>query len=530
MSKTYSGVISKKITPQSVPIPKSKQIKNSAGGYSYKVDKDSRLRRFLILGSEGGSYYASEQKLTRENAEFILKLIEKGKGPGIVKEIVEISESGRAPKNDPAIFALAICASSNDQETKRLALEAMPRVCRIGTHLFQFVGYVDGMRGWGRGLRSGVANWYESKTPDQVAYQAIKYQQRENWSHRDLLRKSHPQTKDSTKNKVYKWIVDGEYSESSSRIIEGFEKAKKSTSDKEIVELILGYDLPREAIPTQFLTSGKVWEALLQKMPMTAMIRNLATMTRVGILEPFSEGQKKVIKELSDQERITKSRVHPIAILSALMTYQNGKGERGGNTWIPEHNIIDALDSAFYKAFGNVEPCGKNILMALDVSASMTWGTIAGVPGLTPRTASAALALVTANVEPNYLITAFSDQMVPINISPNQRLDDVVKAIQKIPMGGTDCSLPMIYASQKSLAVDGFVILTDSESWSGHIHASQALKNYRKQMSRDSKFVAVGMLANKFTVSDPEDLGSLDISGFDTASPQIISDFIAGKI
>ena len=47
------------------------------------------------------------------------------------------------------------------------------------------------------------------------------------------------------------------------------------------------------------------------------------------------------------------------------------------------------------------------MLLALDVSGSMTCGEVAGVPGLTPRDASAAMALVTAATEPRHEIVAF---------------------------------------------------------------------------------------------------------------------------
>jgi hypothetical protein len=45
------------------------------------------------------------------------------------------------------------------------------------------------------------------------------------------------------------------------------------------VKLITDFDLPREAIPTQWLNEVAVWDALLQRMPMTAMVRNLGKMT-----------------------------------------------------------------------------------------------------------------------------------------------------------------------------------------------------------------------------------------------------------
>ena len=69
--------------------------------------------------------------------------------------------------------------------------------------------------------------------------------------------------------------------------------------------------------------------------------------------------------------------------------------------WQPLDEIIAALDCAFYLAFGNVMPTGKRIVLALDVSSSMESGVVGGVVGLTPRVASAAMALITAATEPH---------------------------------------------------------------------------------------------------------------------------------
>ncbi|MEZ4618895.1 MAG: hypothetical protein R2867_25735 [Caldilineaceae bacterium] len=40
------------------------QVMNSAGGYAWAVDSWTRLDRFLVLGTEGGTYYTGEQQLT----------------------------------------------------------------------------------------------------------------------------------------------------------------------------------------------------------------------------------------------------------------------------------------------------------------------------------------------------------------------------------------------------------------------------------------------------------------------------------
>ena len=542
---------------QSAPILGSGQVANSAGGFAWAVDDWARLRRFLVLGSEGGSYYASEQTLTRENAQAVERCLA-ADGPRAVAEIVRVSEEGRAPKNDPALFALAMAAGLGDEATRKAALEALPQVARTGTHLFQFATFVEGFRGWGRSLRRAVGHWYAAQPVDALAYQAVKYRQRDGVTHRDVLRLAHPAEQVSARNptlevsahhaRLFEWIVRGGETDGLPRLVEGFVQAQAADSPAETAALVREYGLPREALQSEHLTSREVWEALLAEMPMTAMIRNLATMTRVGLLEPGSAGTATVVTRLGDRERIRKARVHPIALLSALRTYQSGRGARGQNTWNPVREVVDALDAGFYVAFGNVEPAGKRLLLALDVSGSMTSGWVAGVPGLTPRDASAALALVTAATEDRYEVVGFfagrggwksrtksqwgwgEQGLTPLSISPRQRLDDVVKTVDGLPFGGTDCALPMLYAQAQEREVDTFVIYTDSETWAGGVHPAHALADYRRASGIDARLVVVGMVSNGFSIADPADPGMLDVVGFDTATPQLISDFARGTL
>ena len=544
-------------TPQSQPVLGSTQVPNSAGGYSWPVDDWTRLRRFLILGSEGGSYYATERALTRESAEAVVRCVA-ADGAKAVREIVAVSTEGRAPKNDPAIFALAMAAGLGDEATKRLALESLPAVCRTGTHLFQFAQFVESFRGWGRSLRRAVGQWYAAQDVDALAYQAVKYRQRAGMSHRDVLRLAHPAAVVSGGNPtleiseqhktLFEWIAHGEKTDGLPRIVEGFVRAQAAEDAATSAVLVRGYGLPREAVRPEHLGTAEVWEALLDDMPMTALIRNLATMTRVGVVAPGSDGTAKVIEQLEDAERIRRARVHPMSVLIALRTYAVGRGVRGSGTWEPVAQVIDALDAAFYEAFGNVEPTGMRLMLALDVSGSMTGARIAGAAGLTPRDASVAMALVTAAVEPRYEMVGFyaaeggvdfgqtptsrgwARGISPLPISPRQRLDDVVRAMNGMPFGATDCALPMLYALEREREIDTFVIYTDSETWWGDIHPAEALREYRKQSGIDARLIVVAMVANGFSIADPEDAGMLDVVGFDTATPQVISEFAAGRI
>jgi 60 kDa SS-A/Ro ribonucleoprotein len=225
--------------------------------------------------------------------------------------------------------------------------------------------------------------------------------------------------------------------------------------------------------------------------------------------------------------------------LIAQKVYAQGRGEKGSLTWQPVPKIVDALDAAFYATFQNVESCGKPVLLALDVSGSMDGSMIAG-SCLSAREASAALALVTAATEPDCEIIAFSaasggyggmhgggeSGITRVPISPRMRLDSVIEKVRAIPMGGTDCALPMVWARRNQLRVSAFVTYTDSETWAGNIHPAQALRQYRDEFVGNAKAVVVGMTSNGFTLADPNDRGMLDVVGFDTSVPAVISDFV----
>lgn len=535
-TKTYKNLVSTKAPKQTVqtqPVPGKNMVANNAGGFTFKVDLWTQLDRFLILGTEGGTYYVGERKLTKDSAKSILKAIETD-GVRVVDRIVEISESKRAPKNDPALFALALVMTYGDDAAKNAAYKAVTKVARIGTHILHLADFVNEMRGWGRGIRRAFGNWYNEQTPLDLAKQITKYSNRDGWTHLDVLRKAHVKpispTHDAlfseTAGKAKEVEIEAEVAEYMSAVEELKRIGKDGTP--RAVELISTFRLPREVVPTELLTLPKIWEALLPHMGMEALVRNLATLTRIGLIAPLSTGQKVVLEKLGNEEIVIKSGIHPIKVLAALMTYRQGHGMRGGNTWTPAAHIVDALDAMFYTSFKSVVPTGKRTILALDVSGSMTMGMVAGVPGLSPLLAEAALAMLTYRTENPADIAAmgFSHQFIHLGITPKMTLAEVLNKISRLNFGGTDCALPMVWAMKNNVAADAFVVYTDNATWAGNIHPFQALKQYRDKTGIPAKLIVVGMTATNFTIADPSDAGMLDVTGFDTATPQILSNFI----
>jgi 60 kDa SS-A/Ro ribonucleoprotein len=293
-----------------------RQRRNAAGGYTFVLDDLARLRRFLVLGVDGGTYYAGERELTKDNAEVVLELA-RTRGSELVAEIVAISTGGRAPKQNPALFALAAATALGDEDGRRAALDALPLVARTGTHLFLFAGYVEQFRGWGRGLRRAVGRWYTGKPVDEVAFQAVKYRQRDGWTHRDLLRLAHPGTDEPGRKALFDWIC-GRGDADGVRLVEGFRLAQAATEPARWASLVGEYGLSWEMLPDAALSAPVVWEALLDKgMPQTALLRQLPRLTRLGLLDPLGGRTAAVARQLTDPARLRSARVHPVNVLAA---------------------------------------------------------------------------------------------------------------------------------------------------------------------------------------------------------------------
>lgn len=516
-------------TPQSEPLD-SRQVQNNAGGFVYTLDKWGVLDRFLILGSEGGTYYVQEKKLTKDNAHNLLACIAED-GLRTVQRIVEVSEQALAPKQTPGLFALAACVAYGNEDTRRAALGSLNQVARTASTFFTLLAELKPMRSLsGRMTRRAIQAWYSEKDVDALAYQMVKYRNRSGWTHNDVLRMAHPAGKsDPNRDALYHWAINGDWKfteVAQPRLVEGFTRVQAETDTKVIAKLVADFGLPWEALPTAALKSPEVWEALVPQMPLAATVRNLGRLTNLGVITPTSASTLKILDKLGDANYIQRSRLHPMAVLLALKAYAAGRGHKGSLTWQPVGSITGALNEAFYAAFKNVEPTNKRYSLGIDVSGSMSAQIMNTF--LSCCEAATAMAMVWVNTEKLAQAHAFNQGYQRLPLSKGQRLDDALRYTRGVNFGGTDCSLPMLDALQKKEVYDVFVVLTDNETWAGKMHPMEALRQYRREINPEAKLVVMGMASTGFTIADPNDTGSLDVVGFDSSVPQVVSSFVTG--
>lgn len=528
MAKALRNYVNRDI-PVSEPL-NSRQIANNGGGYSFEVTPKVKLQRFLILGTDGGTYYTKELDLTKQNVNFIRQIIKDDEN--LVRETaVEISEAGRAYRNDAAIFVMALLLAEG--KNKAATVEAINKVVRTGMHVYQLAEFINSLGGWGRAKRTAIAGWFLSKTPDQLAYQAVKYRQRNGWTMKDLMRLAHPVGVDKG---VGNFILGKSETGPVPMVIAGFAVMQKQTSVTGVVNCLKVHpNLPWETIPTQFLTDLRVWKQLFEngQLKGQALLRNITRLAKLGAFNDMAFA-KKIADAMRDEEMIRKTRLHPMQYLNAYVVYTQGQLKADAwnasrqKGWTTSGIISDALDDGFGLSFGNIEPSNKNMMISVDVSGSMSW-TAAGTSNFTCAQAAGAMALVTARVEPKYMVNGFSGDLVDLNLTARDSIAQAFSKVQKSNFGSTNPSAPLAKAIRENIPVDTFVIITDNEVNSGS-HPARALKDYRQKTGIPARMVVMGMAANNFSIADPLDSGMLDVVGFDTNTPKMVSDFSAGRI
>jgi len=539
-------------TPQTQPIPGTSQVRNAAGGYVFAKDQWIQVEDFLILGTSGGTYYSDAAVLTQANVDALFGAIA-ADGPRVVALITEIAtaQPARAPKPRQYLFALAASAAKGDPATRQAVKAAFPQVVRTTDHLAAFFGYWKNLAGKpspqgtapviGRAMRTAFEGWFNREDVHDVAFPALKARQRatpagEAMALQDVIRIAHVSGHTDLHRTLIGWLA-GRVSDADARAalpdVDDFLTAQAVATPAEAVAVIRERRVPWEFLPSAVMKDAEVWAELIGTVGMTALVRNLSRMTRLGTLTAHSEATDRVAARLANQQALARARIHPMDVYLALKAYQSGLSRpdlrKPAQTWEPVPAISDALEVAYDLSFAAAEPTGRKYVVAVDSSGSMSsrWAQViaAGSPLGTPYEVANTLAVMLARLEGHNVHVIDVDTSVrQSRVTPRTNLRDL--ANWSASGGGTDLSLPFAWAGQQKVTVDGFLVLTDNETWAGHRHPAQALEAYRRSFNPAARVIVVGMTATGYSIGDPGDPGVLNVAGLDGALPKLIAGFL----
>lgn len=538
------------------------------------------LEAFLRLGTVAGTYFAGGKLPVSEALALLLRCLAQD-GVRVADRAIAVSLEGRALRRDAAVFALAVVAARGDVAAKALVFANLGRVCGTGAELFDFVHRVRDLRGWGRGVRRAVAGWYRGRYSDELALQVLTHRRRCGWSHRDLLRLAHPVPATREQGAVFRWILRGERGLGERTVlrplptpddsaacegglegigawprrfrarvyppvgelpalIRGVERARNASKREEILSAIRELGLPWEAVPPRWLEDREVWRVLLQRMSVEDVLGNLGRISAAGLLVPGSAEVRRVEECLVDREQIRRAGVHPISVLLASRGYAEGGIERRGRRWEPVPSLLEALEKGFQVALENVEPVGRPVLVAIDLSRSMQVARVGG-SRLSFLEAALAMALVTVSADPGSVVVGFTGagSVVPGRVSwqggvgltllevfPGLRVSEALNRLPHLPLGRVDPAIPMNWALRHRLDVGGFLTLTDDLGPAGETSPGRALAEYRAARVARARGVVIRMAGGGGEPPTGGDPGIMEVSGFDALVPRVVSRFL----
>lgn len=516
------------------------QVKNNEGAFVFKADKWSAFDRFLKLGTAATFYNGADaqEKLGAQVAQECF-----GEDPARYLAMVRnVRRLGLNVKSTTPVRAAAIACYMASQAKYKFdwhdkCWEVAGEVCKTGDDLAYFVSEMLTVRGWGRTLRTFVGEFYNTQSGEDATYQALKYQRRHGQDVAVLVRNSHPNPRTNFHRALYGYLrgvkIDERWLPDLARRVRTLDRAFSVEAVLENISPAVSWEM----IPSRFHQYPEVWTRILNNgMPSTALLRQLGRMTSLGV---FSD-EEALVAALRGIERIgmpNRNPVHPIKILTALRAYKSGKGE-SGLSWWANPVIVTALENALEESFSMTAPLPGKVLIAVDVSESMTFKNKVSVNGkseageIVAYEAATVLALALLRSTPGATLIAFNTQLQQPPIGAGDTFMAALFKMRGAAGGGTDCSVPFRYMDDmaKSYRVffDNVIVITDNETnarrWS--LHPAEYMRRYMQDYNPAAKLAFVATTVTEFSLADGTNPNMLDVAGFGADVPAAIHSFM----
>lgn len=438
----------------------------------------------LLTNTFGNSYYADAKTLIAE-AVAVHDAMLKEDPEFAAKALVYARERGYM-RTQP-IYGLARLAAVHREGFARI----FGRVIRTPNDLADFTSILKSLRKGegGRAVKRTAGKWLLKNLSE---YWVIKYgaeKSEGSYSLKDLLQVYHPDAK-GVRVPLFDYIMGRKMSvdmlppsETALRQVHAFEMLKSARTDEEKVKWITEGGLPHEVATSFAGNSKKVWEAIVPNLPIFALLRNLATLERHGVVgtDILHPGLRYVIeKKLLDSETIHRSMILPFRFVEAIKHVQT--------PW-----LADAIRGALDLAMDNIPYIPGITDVALDISGSMQQYI---------QTAAMFGICLARKSNLNGQVWVFNDKLGSVRVS---KRDSILSQAEKIQaVGATDHSVVLKHLIEQHRKVDNLIYITDEQQNTG-TPLIDYVDVYRRKVNPNLNLfiVDVGPYRNALTDKDP---------------------------
>lgn len=216
----------------------------------------------------------------------------------------------------------------------------------------------------------------------------------------------------------------------------------------------------------------EVWEELIasRRVGYMAMLRNLR-----NILNVNPDNLDQALNYISNPNAVKNSKQLPFRFLSAYKSVQG----------IGSSKVLDALEDAVDISVDNLPKIPGKTVIAIDVSGSMTYGSISGKSDIRPVDIAIMLGVIANRICEDAIIYLFDTDIYPGTISKRGGILNTVTTFHPHG-GGTYMELPFLEMMRKNVQADRVIILSDDECNSSWRQPVQVLADrYRRETGND---------------------------------------------
>lgn len=485
-------------------------VTNHEGAQAYDLTPHQALAQLASTGTFNATFYAG----AREQLDEVLKLAWQVEPEFLAKIAVHAFETGYM-KDMPALLLGALSMMQGDAFER-----AFVRVVKNGKMLRNFVQVMrsgaTGRKSLGTRPKRLVLNWLEHASDLEIMRAAVGNDP----SLADVVKMVHPKPASASRAALYGYLIGKPHDVLAlPDLVRAFERFKCDPS------------LPVPEVPFQMLTSISLtkthWVEIAETAGWQMLRQNLNTFARNGVfeVEGFAE---KLAARLRDPAEVKRARVFPYQLMVAF---------KGVAPEVPGI-VRDALQDAMEVALGNVPQVNGRVVVAPDVSGSMSSPVTGYRKGATSVVhcidvaALVAAALLRRN--PTARVMPFENDVVDIRLNARDTVMTNAQKLAAVGGGGTNCSAPLTRLVEERAKVDLVVFVSDNQSWvdaTGHPHQGTAtMQAWRKlkALNPGAKLVCIDIQPYATAQAKPE-ADILNVGGFSDRVFDVIGTMLSSK-
>lgn len=464
-------------------------ITNRDGYPAYERPLEEQYLQTLLTNTLGNTFYADKEELLQEASVVHDQMIQAD--PEFAAKALVFARNEGFMRLQPT-FGLAKLACVRPD----LFAEVFDRIILIPSDLQDFFTILKNLRNGegGRAVKRAAAKWLNNITE----YWAIKYNGRgRGYSLGDIVKTVHPAPKDEKQKALFAYLIGKEeYDGGLLPQVAAFEQLKKVQTTEEKIAAITEGRLPHEVVTGAVKPDKAIWNAIVPQMPVFALLRNLNTLSRAGVLE---DNRQLIAEKLSNAEALRKAKILPFRFLKAFKE-------------VSEPWVKDVLRGAVELTFANLPEIPGKTAIFLDISGSMSGDYV-----MIGAVFTLALFKKTGG---NCTFWLFNTNVYDFKPS---MYDSILTQAEKIRAnGGTDTGAPIVALTQKRIKVDNIIIITDEQQNTGSpFYRNLAL--YRKLINPEAKAFIIDIAPYRSAMVPPSDVLTHFIYGWSDQVLQYIS-------